>query len=153
MAWASTFKTKKPWYFNLDADYGIFLYRTAAFHGSKSDGSDGKDSACNAKDPGFHHWVRKIPWKREWLPTPVFLPGECHGQRTLAVYSPWDHKESDMPEQLTSLEKPWQRSLRRWKPLAGTGSSRQQLLLLDQKYPCRVIHRRTHNSCRWLQRS
>ena len=33
---------------------------------------------------GFGPWVRKIPWRREWLPTPVFLPGEFHGQRSLA---------------------------------------------------------------------
>ena len=44
--------------------------------------------------------VRKIPGKREWLPTPVFLPGEPHGQRSLEGYSPWDHRESDMTEQL-----------------------------------------------------
>ena len=41
------------------------------------------------------------PWRKEWLPTPVFLPGEFHGQRSLAGYSPWDHKESGTTEQLT----------------------------------------------------
>ena len=51
----------------------------AAFKG----GSDGKEPACNAGDPGFDPWVRKIPWRREWLPTPVFLPGELHGQTAL----------------------------------------------------------------------
>ena len=44
--------------------------------------------------------VRKIPWRRKWQPTPVFLPGEFHGQRSLADYSPWVPKESDMTEQL-----------------------------------------------------
>ena len=39
--------------------------------------------------------------RREWLPTPVFLPGEFHGQKSLAGCSPWGHKESDMTEQLT----------------------------------------------------
>ena len=43
-------------------------------------------------------WVGKIPWRREWLPTPVFLPEEFHGQRNLAGYSLWGHKESDMTE-------------------------------------------------------
>ena len=43
----------------------------------------------------------KILWGRAWQPTPVFLPGEFHGQRSLAGYSPWGHKESDMTEQLT----------------------------------------------------
>ena len=45
--------------------------------------------------------VGKIPWRREWQPTPVFFPGESHGQRSLAGYSPWDSKESDRTEQLT----------------------------------------------------
>ena len=45
--------------------------------------------------PGFTPWVGKIPWRREGLPTPVFLPGELHGQRSLVGYSPWRLKESD----------------------------------------------------------
>ena len=45
---------------------------------------------------GFNPWVRKILWRREWLPTPVFLPGEFQGQKSLVGYSPWDCKESDM---------------------------------------------------------
>ena len=49
----------------------------------------------------FNSWVRKIPWRRAWLPTPEFLPGEFHGQRSLAGYSAWGHKELDMTEQLT----------------------------------------------------
>ena len=48
--------------------------------------------------PGFDSWVKKTPWRREWQPTPVFLPGKFHGQRSLAGYSPWSHKESDMTE-------------------------------------------------------
>ena len=39
-----------------------------------------------------------IPWRRTWQPTPVFLPGESHGQRNLAGYSPWDREESDTTE-------------------------------------------------------
>ena len=39
--------------------------------------------------PGFYPWIRKIPWRRKWLPIPVFLPRESHGQRSLASYSPW----------------------------------------------------------------
>ena len=46
----------------------------------------------------FNIWVKKIPWRRKWHPTPVFLPGESHGQRSLAGYSPWGHEESDMIE-------------------------------------------------------
>ena len=47
-------------------------------------------------------WVRslvgKIPWNRKWQPTPVFLPGKFHGQRSLVDYSPWSRKESDTTE-------------------------------------------------------
>ena len=62
-----------------------------------SDGSDDKESACDVGDS----WVRKIPWRKEWLLTPVFLPGEFHGHRSLVGYSPWVHKELDMTEPLT----------------------------------------------------
>ena len=43
-----------------------------------------------------------IPWRRAWQPTPVFLPGESHGQRSLAGYSPWGRKESDTTERLST---------------------------------------------------
>ena len=46
----------------------------------------------------FDPWVKKIPWRRVWQPTPVFLPGESHGQRSLAGYSPWGRKELDTTE-------------------------------------------------------
>ena len=46
--------------------------------------------------------VRKIPWRRKWQPTPVFLPGESHVWRSLVGYSPWVRKESDMTERLNS---------------------------------------------------
>ena len=39
--------------------------------------------------PGFNLWVGKTPWRREWLPSLVFLPGEFHEQRSLVAYSPW----------------------------------------------------------------
>ena len=44
------------------------------------------------RKPGFDPWVRKIPWRRKWQPTPVFLPGEFHGQRSLVGYSSWGCK-------------------------------------------------------------
>ena len=56
---------------------------------------------CLQCRPEFDPWIGKIPWRRERLPTPVFLSGEFHGQRRLVVYSPWGHKESDTSEQLT----------------------------------------------------
>ena len=46
----------------------------------------------------FNPWVRKSLWRREWLPTLVFLPGEFYGQKSLVDYSPWDLKESDTTE-------------------------------------------------------
>ena len=51
---------------------------------------------------GIDPWLGKIPWRRKWQPTPVFLPGESHGQRSLAGCSPRGHKESDTTEQLSS---------------------------------------------------
>ena len=50
----------------------------------------------------FHPWIKKIPWSRKWQPTPVFLSGKFHIQRSLVGYSPCGHKESDMTEQLRS---------------------------------------------------
>ena len=47
----------------------------------------------------FDSWVGKIPWRRAWQPTAVFLPGESHGQRSLESYSPWGRQELDTTEQ------------------------------------------------------
>ena len=57
-----------------------------------------KESACQYRRCGFDPWVGKIPWRSKRQPTPVFLPGEFHGQRGLAGYSPWGCKESDTIE-------------------------------------------------------
>ena len=54
-------------------------------------GASGKEPTCQCrrlKTCGFDPWVGKIPWKMAWQPTPVFLPGESHGQRSLTGYSP-----------------------------------------------------------------
>ena len=59
-----------------------------------------KKSAFQCKRHEFDPWVGKIPWRRKWQPSPVFLPGKFHGQRSLVGYSRWDCKESDMTEQL-----------------------------------------------------
>ena len=56
--------------------------------------SDGKASAYNAGDLGSIPGFGKIPWRRQWQPTPVLLPGESHGPRSLVGYSPWGRKES-----------------------------------------------------------
>ena len=52
----------------------------------------------------FNPWVGKILWRREWQPTPVFLPGKSHGKRILVGYSPWGHKESDRAEHARTPE-------------------------------------------------
>ena len=59
-------------------------------------------SAGPRRDLRFHPWVGKIPWRRTWQPTPVFLPGESQGQRSLASYSPWGHKESNVTKWLST---------------------------------------------------
>ena len=72
-------------------------------------GTSGKEPACQCrrhKRCGFDPWIRKNPWRREWHPTPVFLPGELHGQRILAGYSPRGCKESDTTERLTLIYYP-----------------------------------------------
>ena len=72
-------------------------------------GSDGKASAYNVGDLGSIPGLGRSPgeengnplqysWRRKWQPTPVFLPGKSHGQRSLVGYSPWYCKESDMIE-------------------------------------------------------
>ena len=60
-----------------------------------------KESACNAGDSGSISGSEKIPWRRKQQPTPLFLPGELHGQRSLVGYSPWGYKELDRTERLT----------------------------------------------------
>ena len=59
-----------------------------------------KNPPANAGDVRhqFDPWIGKIPRRRKWQPTSVFLPGESHGQRGLVGCSSWDHTESDMTE-------------------------------------------------------
>ena len=60
----------------------------------------GRKPACQCKRCGFEPWVGKIPWRRKWQPTPVFLPEKSHGQRKLA--GSWGHKKLDTTEQLNN---------------------------------------------------
>ena len=67
----------------------------------------GKEYACQCKRHkrgSFDPWVGKIPCRRKWQSTPVFLPGESHGQRNLAGYSPGGHKKSDTTGQLSTVQ-------------------------------------------------
>ena len=60
----------------------------------------GKNLCLQCRRPGFNPWVGKIPWRRKWQHTPVFLPGESHGLRSQVGYSLQGCKESDTTEQL-----------------------------------------------------
>ena len=60
-----------------------------------------KKNLLTVQEPRLNPWVRKISGRSEWLPTPVFLPGESHVQRSQVGSSPWDCKELDMTEQLS----------------------------------------------------
>ena len=67
----------------------------------------GEKSACwcrRCKRHGIYPWVGKIPWRRKWQPSLVFLPGESHEQRSLAGYSPWGCKESYTTERAHSTQ-------------------------------------------------
>ena len=52
----------------------------------------GKESTCQCRRHRFNPWVRKIPWRRKWQHTPVFLPGKSHGRESLVGYTPWGRK-------------------------------------------------------------
>ena len=65
-------------------------------------GLSGKEFTCQCRRHGFNTWVRKTPWRREWLPTPVFLPRGSHTQWSLAGYSTCSRKESDVTERLST---------------------------------------------------
>ena len=70
-------------------------------------GTTGREPICQCrrhKGCRFDPWIGKISWRRAWQPTPVFLPREFYGQKSLVGYSPWDGKESDTIEQLNPAQ-------------------------------------------------
>ena len=88
--------------------HGIFQARklewvVISFSRGSSRPRDQTKVFLQCRKPRFDPLVRKIPWRRKWQPTPVFLPGESHGQRSLVGYSPWGRKESDTTERLHFL--------------------------------------------------
>ena len=75
------------------------------FHYGFTGGTTVKNPPANAgdtRDVVLDPWVGKIPWRRKWQPTPVFLPGKFHGQRSQVDYSIQGYKESDMTEHSTA---------------------------------------------------
>ena len=59
-------------------------------------GASGKEPTCQCRRHGFNPWVGKIHWRRKWQPTPVLLPGESHGERSLVGCSAWGRREAYM---------------------------------------------------------
>ena len=81
-------------------NFGLFYQAAWAFRWLS-----GKEPTCQCrryKRCGFDPWLQKILWKRKWQPTPIFLPGEFHGQKSLAGYNQWDRKELDTTEWLST---------------------------------------------------
>ena len=80
--------------------FSAFLDEEMGFPGGTLGGVSGKEPTCHCRrhKSQFELWVGKIPWRRKWQPTPVFLPEESHGQRSLAGCCPWSPKEPDVSE-------------------------------------------------------
>ena len=131
----------------------------------------GKESTCQCrrhKRYGFNPRIGKIPWRRKWQPTPMFLPGKFHGQKSLAGYSPWGHEELDTTEQLSSEQHMYEWSRKHW--VEGYTKyfpiKTQSILVPINLYfmcvcvcvcvcVCSVMYLRTHISCvsytgRWI---
>ena len=110
--WRDMIQWVKGYYSPADKTLVYFLYHqyfSASFQNFEIEkyyynfpgGLDGK-VCLQCGRPGFNPWARKNTWRRKWQPTPVFLRGKSHGQRSLVGYSPWDHKESDTTQQLST---------------------------------------------------
>ena len=78
----------------------LLVWRNQAHFGAGAQWPTENGNRCQelGAKRGFNPWVRKIPRRREWQPTPVFLPGNFREQRSLAGYSPWGPRELDMTE-------------------------------------------------------
>ena len=109
--------------------------------------------------PRFDPWVGKIPWRRKWKPTPVFLPRKFHGWRSLVSYSPWGRKESNTTEPLrfTSIYL-FIHSFLNMRPCVGSrwagGKARCGLRPYRSSNPLReqrTLERTTPISVKWLQ--
>ena len=90
----------RPWSLQLEEACSQQQRPSVAKYGFPG-GAGGKEPACQCrrcKRHEFDPWVGKTPWRRAWQPPPVFLPGESHGQMSLAGYSPQDHTKSDTTE-------------------------------------------------------
>ena len=125
-------------------------------------GTRGEESTCQCKRHTRHRfdpWIGKIPWRKKWQPSPVFLPGEPHGHRSLASYSLWSQRELDMPEQLTpsqasNLGLPYCRQIPYNLSLQGSCSHWESLVVsrtlrMLETVPDHIDFSRWLNHCRW----
>ena len=78
----------KHMYFNRLLCWVIPLGFPGGSDGERTKNKTKQKTSCQCRVPRFNHWIGKMPLRRKWLPTPVFLPGEFHGHRSLAGYSP-----------------------------------------------------------------
>ena len=97
------------------------VYRVAQNQTQLKRLSSSSSSSNGSRRPRFGAWVKKIPWRREWLPTPVFLPAESQGWRSLAGYTLWGPTESD------TTEVTWQQQQQLWIISKANFSSWYQL--------------------------
>ena len=82
---------------NADPRFRILVLSWLLFVGFPV-GASGKERPCQCRRYGFDPWVGKIPWRRKWQPTPVFLPGKSHGQRILEGYSLWGQSQIQLSD-------------------------------------------------------
>ena len=88
---------------------------------------NGRESACQWRRLRFDPWSRKIPWRRKWQPTQVFLPGKSYGHRTLVSYSPWGWKNQT-----------W---IRNWKHArTHTHTHTHTLICLETEFKFEIVH-------------
>ena len=88
--------------FNNIGEIGKIYYYMSKIGAGFPGGTSGKEPTCQCKKHkrlGFSPWIRKIPCRKTWQPTPVFSPTESQGQRNLTDYGPYGHKELEETEE------------------------------------------------------
>ena len=101
------------------------------------------------RKPSFNSWVGKIPWRRKWHPTSIFLPGKSHKQRSLEGYSPWGLKELDTTRQLKNKKAVTVRQcyIVLNPKFGGQSMTTQERLSIKQETPLRnTCRERLHHS-------
>ena len=87
-----TLKSRLVWKWSLTGTINTFIYKQRYLACGLPWWLSGKESTCQCKRLRFSPWIQKILQRRKWQPTPVFLPGKSHGERSLEGYRPWSHK-------------------------------------------------------------